>query len=153
MNLWGHRFSQNTNQKLQRFLPYPLINSQGRNLCNFWLIFWEKRWPHKFILNLTDLYILQFWINSWSHLLSRGIWVRIPTTKKRPIMIFLVVFQVFRSEILSKNQTASDFFKNSGQKSKWFHLMQLNIVLELSKNLQGIFFFISVTKSCVFIIS
>ena len=28
----------------------------GRNLCNFWCGFWEKWWPHKFILNLTDLY-------------------------------------------------------------------------------------------------
>ena len=27
------------NQKLQRFLPYPLINFQGRNLCNFWMAF------------------------------------------------------------------------------------------------------------------
>ena len=42
-------------KKLTRFLPYPLINFQGRNLGNFWLAFWEKRWPHKFILNLTDL--------------------------------------------------------------------------------------------------
>jgi hypothetical protein len=39
----GHRFSQNANQKLPRFLPYPLINFQGRNLGNFWLVFWEKR--------------------------------------------------------------------------------------------------------------
>ena len=31
-------------------------NFQGRNLRNFWWAFWEKRWPHKFILNLTDLY-------------------------------------------------------------------------------------------------
>ena len=56
MNLWGHYFSQNANQKFEGFLPYPLINFQGRNLGNFWLAFWEKRWPHKFILNLTDLY-------------------------------------------------------------------------------------------------
>ena len=56
MNLWGHRFSQNANQKSIRFLPYPLINFQGRNLRNFWLAFWEKQqWPNKFILNLTDL--------------------------------------------------------------------------------------------------
>ena len=27
---------------------------QGRNPCNFWFAFWEKRLPHKFILNLTD---------------------------------------------------------------------------------------------------
>ena len=38
------------------FLPYLLIIFQGRNPSNFWLAFWDKRWPHKFILNLTDLY-------------------------------------------------------------------------------------------------
>ena len=63
MILWGHRFSQNANQKLQRFLSYPLINFQNRNLCHFWLAFWEKRWPLKFILNLTDLY--QFQVAAW----------------------------------------------------------------------------------------
>ena len=45
MNLWGHRFSQNANQKL---LPYPLINFQGRNPSNFLLALWEKRWPYEF---------------------------------------------------------------------------------------------------------
>ena len=39
----GLSFSQNPNQKLQRFLPYPLINFQGKNPGNFWLAFWEKR--------------------------------------------------------------------------------------------------------------
>ena len=29
---------------------------QGRNLHNFWFIFWEKQWLHKFILKFTDLY-------------------------------------------------------------------------------------------------
>ena len=53
MNLWGHRFSQNANQK---FCPtLYLINFQPRNPSNFWLAFWKKRWPHNFILNLTDL--------------------------------------------------------------------------------------------------
>ena len=52
MNLWAHSFSQNANQKFEGFL----INFQGRNPSNFWLAFWEKWWPHKFILNLTDLY-------------------------------------------------------------------------------------------------
>ena len=32
MNLWGHRFSQNANQKISRFLSYPLISFQNRNL-------------------------------------------------------------------------------------------------------------------------
>ena len=36
-------------------LKLPLINFQGRNPSNFWLAFWEKRWPLRFILNLTDL--------------------------------------------------------------------------------------------------
>ena len=58
MNLWGHRFSLNANQKFEGFLPYPLIIYQGRNTSNFWLVFWEKLWPHKLILNLTDLYIV-----------------------------------------------------------------------------------------------
>ena len=57
MNLWGYRFFQNPNQKLQRFLPYLLINFQSRNLCNFWLGFWKKWWSHKFILKLIDLYM------------------------------------------------------------------------------------------------
>ena len=25
---------------------------------NFWLAFWEKQWSHKFIMNLTDLYVM-----------------------------------------------------------------------------------------------
>ena len=29
---------------------------QGRNPCNFRFTFWKIRCPHKFILNLTDLY-------------------------------------------------------------------------------------------------
>ena len=29
----SHRIFQSTNQKLQGFLPYTLINLQGRNLC------------------------------------------------------------------------------------------------------------------------
>ena len=77
MNLWGHRFSQNPNQKLQRVLPYPLINFQGRSLYNFWLGFWKKRWPHKFILNLTDLYLEWYSLKSskvqgesWCHMVS-----------------------------------------------------------------------------------
>ena len=43
------------NQKLPGFLPYSLIYFQDRNSGNFWLAFWHKQWPHKFILNLTDL--------------------------------------------------------------------------------------------------
>ena len=53
MNFWGHRFFQNPNQKLQRFLPYLLINFECKYLCNFWLGHWKNQWSHKFILNLT----------------------------------------------------------------------------------------------------
>ena len=55
MNLWGHRFSQNANQKFEGFLPYPLINFQGRNPSTFWLVFLEKQRPYRFILNLSNL--------------------------------------------------------------------------------------------------
>ena len=61
MNLWGHSFFQNANQKLSRFLSYQiffwwffgecrqsfclwsLFVWQGRNLEKFWLAFWVKR--------------------------------------------------------------------------------------------------------------
>ena len=48
--------SKNPIQKLQRFLPYPVIYFLGRNLYNFWLEFRMKQASHKFIFNLTDLY-------------------------------------------------------------------------------------------------
>ena len=47
--------SQNANQKLEEFLPWKFIRGQDRNPSNFWLAFWEKQRPYKFILNLTDL--------------------------------------------------------------------------------------------------
>ena len=42
-NLWGHRFSQNANQKLPRFLTWKFTRGQVRSLGKFWLAFWEKR--------------------------------------------------------------------------------------------------------------
>ena len=54
MNWWGHRFFQNTNLKLQRFLPYPLINFQGRHFCYFWLRFGRNDdLIHSFWIQLT----------------------------------------------------------------------------------------------------
>ena len=51
--------------KNYRSLPYLLINFLGRNLCNFWLGFWEKRWTHdsdqthfNMIYNIKDRLIL-----------------------------------------------------------------------------------------------
>ena len=35
INLWGHRFSKNANQKFKGFLPYPLINFQGTGQKSF----------------------------------------------------------------------------------------------------------------------
>ena len=32
------------------------LTTQGRNSDNFSFVFWEKRWLHKFILKLSDLY-------------------------------------------------------------------------------------------------
>ena len=41
----------------------------------FWLAFWEKRWPHKLILNLTDFYRLIIFRESLVyHILN---WVKI----------------------------------------------------------------------------
>ena len=41
---------------------------QGRNPYNFWFIFWEKRWLHKFILKFTDPY---FTVWPWE------IWIKV----------------------------------------------------------------------------
>ena len=40
-------------------LATSLVFWWARNPCNFRFAFWEKSWPHIFILNLTDLYILE----------------------------------------------------------------------------------------------
>ena len=37
----------------QDFCP----STQGRNPDNFSFVFWEKRWLHKFVLKLSDLYL------------------------------------------------------------------------------------------------
>ena len=42
-------------QNLKDFCPGSLLEGRAEILGIFWLAFWEKRWPHKFILNLTDL--------------------------------------------------------------------------------------------------
>ena len=39
----------------QDFCPGSLLEGRAEVLGIFWLAFWEKQWPHKFILNLTDL--------------------------------------------------------------------------------------------------
>ena len=64
MNIWGHRFFQNPNQKLQRFLPYPLVNFQGRNLCNFWLGFWKKQYE----ILTCKLRKSKLWPQEWKQL-------------------------------------------------------------------------------------
>ena len=51
---------------------YPLINFQGRNPSNLWLAFWEKRWPHKLILNLTDLYIKPSSTPNWAKISAKN---------------------------------------------------------------------------------
>ena len=40
----------------QKNVRISALCSEGRNLDNFSFVFWEKRWLHKFILKLTDLY-------------------------------------------------------------------------------------------------
>ena len=75
-------FLPKANQKLQEFLPYhtnkdcstflvvflvsvcsffaynPCLFGSAEILVILGLHFWEERWPHKFILNFTDLYYL-----------------------------------------------------------------------------------------------
>ena len=41
--------------KITRISALSFYKLQGRNPGNNLLAFWEKRWPHKFTLNLTDL--------------------------------------------------------------------------------------------------
>ena len=71
--------------KFLRFLPYPLINFKGRNPSNFWLAFWEKRCPHKFILNLTDLYILLTFILSKPAFLQHYTAIKLVTQYAYPL--------------------------------------------------------------------
>ena len=75
INLWGHRFSQNANQKilllyqtnkdLNTFFDDFLVSVGSFFWCdpslfgNFRFEFWKKRWPNKFSLNLIDLYSVQ----------------------------------------------------------------------------------------------
>ena len=49
---------------------WKFIIGKGRNPGNFWLAFWAKWWPHKFILNLTDLYKSQTNLIFWHSLLN-----------------------------------------------------------------------------------
>ena len=56
-------FSECNWSELRSEKEYYLYNSDfnnlpGQNASNFWLAFWEKRRPHKFILHLTDLQLL-----------------------------------------------------------------------------------------------
>ena len=78
MNLWSHRFSQNTNEKLSGFLPYTL---QGRNNS-------EIYWPlvrKKFKINIL---IFHFPHDFWPHyvialhIFFRGFLVRKTREKK-----------------------------------------------------------------------
>ena len=65
MSLWNHRLDQNTNEN------FALVLS-GQKLSNFLLVFWSKRWLHKDILKLTDLYfcLIYFeWTLKWKYLL------------------------------------------------------------------------------------
>ena len=47
-------FPKTPTQNFSDFCPGTLL--EGRAEILFWLVFWDKLWPYKFILNLTDLY-------------------------------------------------------------------------------------------------
>ena len=40
----------------QKIVKISALTTQGRNPDNFLFVFWEKRWLHKLILKITDLY-------------------------------------------------------------------------------------------------
>ena len=40
----------------QKIVEISALTTQGRNPDNFLFVFWEKRWLHRFILKLSDLY-------------------------------------------------------------------------------------------------
>ena len=41
----------------QKIVKISALTTQGRNPDNFSFVFWEKRWLHKFVLKLSDLYL------------------------------------------------------------------------------------------------
>ena len=49
MNLWSNHFSQIRT----KIVKISALTTQGRNPDNFLFVFWEKRWPHEFILKLS----------------------------------------------------------------------------------------------------
>ena len=62
MNWWNHSFSQNKYEKLSGFLPCVVRAEILTIFCSY--VFWEKWWLHKFILKITDLYLLQTFVTS-----------------------------------------------------------------------------------------
>ena len=50
----------------QNFFKISALSIQGRNPYNYLLVFWEKRGLHRFILKLSELYLLShsFLVNS-----------------------------------------------------------------------------------------
>ena len=62
MNWWNHSFSQNKYEKLSEFLPCVVRAEILTIFCSY--VFWEKWWLHKFILKITDLYLLQTFVTS-----------------------------------------------------------------------------------------
>ena len=83
MNLWGHRFSQNTNQKLQGFLPYQtnkdrstfLVIFFGYNPCLF-------GWAEILVIlglhfgrndDLINSFIIYLTFNTFDHFMSNSL--------------------------------------------------------------------------------
>ena len=60
MNWWSHNFSQNKYEKLSGFLPSLHRAEILTIFCSY--VVWEKWWLYKFILKITDLYLLQTFV-------------------------------------------------------------------------------------------
>ena len=105
--------------KIIEILPCLLTNFQCRSLCNFWLGIWKKRWPHKFILNLTDLYII-----SMQHCIPD--WLLDKYRSSSTLKVYLIVwYQVSPSRLLDVHEmsleirwpTANDLTTQSNSKT------------------------------------
>ena len=111
MNLWGHLSPKFPTQNY-RFLPYPLINFQGRNLCNFWLEFWEKRWPHEFILNLIDLYKWKIFFDKFTPCLLFGSFIFV----KSSLLITSMLASPISPLLVGTANTSSSFLQSANWK-------------------------------------
>ena len=97
----------------QKIVRISALTTQGKNHDKFLFIFWEKRWLHKFILKITNLY--------WKILLNL-------------LFSWILFFTVEK-----KNLTLNGFCRKLIWRSSGSHVLALGQVLNFAK-LQIIWF-------------